>query len=154
MVKYFATFVVNSLTSFKNSNAQDKTGITFIVQHVLWISRSDSLEKYMLHHLPYPQPWKKTEYHISGCYFCLADISGYMWKQTLCQKPKPALNAETGTIYTVELLVPKIPETWILHNDVHTHAHITVCVCVYFHFNKHQNNKISVQYSFLGPLFM
>lgn len=99
MVKYFATFVVNSLTSFKNSNAQDKNWnyihcSTRAVDLRVWLIGKVHATTFAI-----PTAMKKTEYHISGCCFCLADISGYMWKQTFCQKPKPVLNAETGTIH-------------------------------------------------------
>jgi len=109
MVKYFATFVVKSLSNFKNSNAHDLYG--FCTTYFGWKINDQDKNWNHIHcstcavdlrawligkvyecHMPYLQPGKKTEYHISGCYFCLADISGYMWKQTICRKPKPALN--------------------------------------------------------------
>jgi hypothetical protein len=94
-VKYFATFVVNSLSSFKNSNAHDLYGFrtTYFAwnindqdknwNHIHCSTCAVDLRAWLIgkvheHHLPYLQPGKKSEYHISGCYFCLADISGYM----------------------------------------------------------------------------
>jgi len=121
-----------------------KTGITFIVQHVLWISGPDSSEKYMnaiCHTYSQEKNWVP-----------------YLWLLLLdtCENKHSAENPNLSSmlrqvLYIGELLVPETPETWILDNDVHTHAHTTVCV--YFYFNKHQNNEISVQYSFLGPQF-
>lgn len=152
MVKYFATFMVNSLTSFKNSNSQDETGITIIVQHVLWISGPDSLEKYMLHHC-HIHSHEKNEIPNHWLLFLL---SCYFW-----------IHVKTNTLSKTQTC----PQCWdryytlgsylCLRYQRHgslimmcTHTHTLQCVCVYFHFNKHKNNNISVQYSFFGPLFM
>jgi hypothetical protein len=127
-----------------------KTGITFIVQHVLWISGFDLLEKYMdaiCHTYSQGKNW------ILYLWLLLL-LSWYFW-----------IHVKTNNLSKTQTC----PQCWDRHYTLGSYlclrnqrqrslimmcTHMHTLQCVYFYFNKHQNTEISVQYSFLGPQFM
>lgn len=139
--KYFATFVVNSLSSFKNSNAHDLYGFCTIYfgwkindqdknwNHIHCSTCAVDLRAWFIGkvhecHLPYLQPGKKKLNTIS-----MAATSGYMWEQTL-SKTQTCPQCWDRYYTLGSYFCPRYQRHGSLIMMC-THAHTTVCVCVY-----------------------